>query len=304
MYTRVVAVAVLAIALACSAQDSPATDDTPAYSVRGVEALGAPVVAMLSGGPGFRGNLMTGLGEAIGETRRVVLIDQRGTGASAAMELSAEAMTIEGAVADLERVRESVGAERWSLAGHSWGGLLAMAYAAEHPDRVDSLVLVAPAGIDASFWGAYQQNIMAAMPVDDMAALRSLRPKDESPEAMHEVMREANRLYARATVASDEAAATLREEWMNAEEFFPAATMAMQPSLMSFDLRDDLAEFDRPALVITGESDPIGVETVERIRDTLGGAELVLLEDCGHWPMIEQPKQLSERVTAFLNERE
>ena len=273
-------------------------DDTPAF----VSIGEGPTLAMLSGGPGFRGRLMSGLGEAIGADRRVLLIDQRGTGASAGMPLTPEAMTIDGAVADLDRVRIASGAEAWTLVGHSWGGLLAMAYAAAHPDRVDALVLVAPAGIDSSFWGVYQRNLVSGLDQETMAALGQLRPTEATAEAMHTVMRESNRLLAGAMTASDEAADELREVWLSEAEFFPAATMAMQPSLMGYDFRLDLETFDAPVLIIGGDADAIGRETFERIRDSLPNARLEILEQCGHWPMLEKPDTLSERITAFLAE--
>ena len=48
-------------------------------------------------------------------------------------------------VADLEALRETWGLERLTICGYSWGGLLAMLYATEHPDRVARLALVSPA---------------------------------------------------------------------------------------------------------------------------------------------------------------
>jgi proline iminopeptidase len=71
---------------------------------------------------------------------RIVLYDQRGCGASTPTACLVD-NTTSHLVADLERLRESLGIERWAVFGGSWGSTLALAYAQAHPDRVLGLVL-------------------------------------------------------------------------------------------------------------------------------------------------------------------
>lgn len=71
---------------------------------------------------------------------RIVLFDQRGAGKSTP-HASLEENTTWDLVADIERLRESLGVERWQVFGGSWGSTLALAYAETHPDRVTELVL-------------------------------------------------------------------------------------------------------------------------------------------------------------------
>jgi proline iminopeptidase len=71
---------------------------------------------------------------------RVVLFDQRGSGESTP-HASIEENTTWDLVADIERLREHLGIERWQVFGGSWGSTLALAYAETHPDRVTELVL-------------------------------------------------------------------------------------------------------------------------------------------------------------------
>ncbi|WP_116040991.1 prolyl aminopeptidase [Amycolatopsis palatopharyngis] len=76
---------------------------------------------------------------------RVILFDQRGCGRSTphASEPGADltANTTWHLVADMERLREHLGIERWQVFGGSWGSTLALAYAQTHPGRVSELVL-------------------------------------------------------------------------------------------------------------------------------------------------------------------
>src|SRR5258708_5909368 len=71
---------------------------------------------------------------------RIVLFDQRGCGRSTP-HASVESNTTWHLVADIERIRTTLGIERWLVFGGSWGSTLALAYAETHPERVSELVL-------------------------------------------------------------------------------------------------------------------------------------------------------------------
>ena len=99
---------------------------------------GKPVV-MLHGGPGGG---ITPLMRRYHDPRlyRIVLFDQRGCGRSIP-HASLEDNTTWHLVADIERLREHLGIDRWQVFGGSWGSTLALAYAETHPDRVSELIL-------------------------------------------------------------------------------------------------------------------------------------------------------------------
>jgi proline iminopeptidase len=71
---------------------------------------------------------------------RIVLFDQRGCGQSTP-HACLEHNTTWDLVSDMERIRESLGIDRWQVFGGSWGSTLALAYAEKHPERVTELVL-------------------------------------------------------------------------------------------------------------------------------------------------------------------
>ncbi len=99
---------------------------------------GRPALA-LHGGPG--GGLSPEMRRFFDPARyRVVMMDQRGCGRSTPHAEIRENTTWD-LVADIERVREALGIEKWLVFGGSWGSTLALAYAAKHPERVTGLVL-------------------------------------------------------------------------------------------------------------------------------------------------------------------
>ncbi|MFP5283380.1 MAG: prolyl aminopeptidase [Actinomycetes bacterium] len=104
---------------------------------------GKPVV-FLHGGPG--GGCTPAVRRLFDPERyRVVLFDQRGCGRSrphaSAPRGDLSANTSWHLVADIERLREARGIERWQVFGGSWGSALGLAYAEAHPHRVSELVL-------------------------------------------------------------------------------------------------------------------------------------------------------------------
>jgi len=121
------------------AQGMLALDDTHSmYWEESGSTRGVPVV-FLHGGPGA--------GSAPNHRRffdpahyRIVIFDQRGAGRSTPLgELRNN--TTPHLVADIERLREHLGIERWIVFGGSWGSTLALAYAEAHPRRCLGLVL-------------------------------------------------------------------------------------------------------------------------------------------------------------------
>lgn len=99
---------------------------------------GKPVV-FLHGGPGG-GCTPTQRRYFDPEKYRILLFDQRGCGRSTPYA-SLEANTTWHLVADIERLREMLGVDKWMVFGGSWGSTLALAYAETHPDRVSEIVL-------------------------------------------------------------------------------------------------------------------------------------------------------------------
>jgi proline iminopeptidase len=101
-------------------------------------AGGKPAV-VLHGGPG--GAINPTMRRFFDPARwRMVLFDQRGCGRSRP-GASLEDNTTWDLVDDIERLRQRVGVERWTVFGGSWGSTLALAYAIRHPERVEALIL-------------------------------------------------------------------------------------------------------------------------------------------------------------------
>ena len=118
-----------------------------------VKEMGAgPPVVVLHGGPGAHHDYLIPGFDRLAHEFHLYFYDQRGGGRSSVRRPGQ--VSWRDHVADLEALRQEWGLERLVIVGYSWGGLLALLYAAEHPDRVSCLVAVDP----AAGWGDYHQR--------------------------------------------------------------------------------------------------------------------------------------------------
>ncbi len=118
-------------------------DDNRIYWETSGNPAGKPALCV-HGGPGSGGR--RGARRLFDpEAYRIILFDQRGCGESqphaSDPAVSMEHNTTEHLVADMERLREHLGVERWLLYGGSWGSTLILAYAERYPERVSEIVI-------------------------------------------------------------------------------------------------------------------------------------------------------------------
>jgi len=93
---------------------------------------GEPLL-LLAGGPGMPPDYMQPIAAGLGTKYRYILLDQRGTGKTRQDVLDTTTVNLDTYVADVEALRAQLQLDKWVVLGHSWGGMLAMAYAARHP---------------------------------------------------------------------------------------------------------------------------------------------------------------------------
>lgn len=129
-----------------------------------------PDVLVLSGGPGCVHYLARE--ELAPAGFRCWFPDPRGVGGSGG---GAHGMT--RAVADLENIRQVVGADSWIVLGHSWGSDLAVRYALDHPQRTGAVVGIAGHGLhrDREWSAAYEagQATQESIPIDFLPAVHA-----------------------------------------------------------------------------------------------------------------------------------
>jgi proline iminopeptidase len=271
--------------------------------VRGVtlfeRRVGAgPEVVVLHGGPGAHHDYLLPGFDALAECgggRELVYYDQRGGGRSPVPREVPVGWREQ--VADLEALRGAWGRERLTIAGYSWGALLAMLYATEHPDRVERLALVSPAPV----WRAARERFEAEFARRNLdpalqaerQALRESGLREQDPDAYQ------RRVFELSVVPYFHDPAKVRG--LTAFRVTGRTQQEVWASLADYDLRPALAALRGrvPAVVLHGASDPIPVDSAREAAGALG-APFHELPQSGHVPHVEAFGEFRRIVCEFL----
>ena len=276
--------------------------EVPLYWAR-YGAAGARRMLVLHGGPGAHHEYllpqMLEL-ERLGGGHELYFYDQRGGGRSRTD--AREPITWRIQVADAGAVIRELELEPPLIVGYSWGGLLAMLYAAEAARDASlpvpsALVLVDPAPISRRHRATFEKEFARRGAGDAVQRLRAELASSGLRERDPEAYRQRN---------FELSVAGYFEDPENARELTPFRVSArtqqqVWESLGEFDLAADgtLARITCPALIVHGRQDPIPLASSEEAARVMGAA-LVPIGNCGHVPYVEQPKALFAAIDSFL----
>jgi proline iminopeptidase len=273
--------------------------ETHTREIRGVRLFerrvgqGQPAV-VLHGGPGAHHDYLLPGFDALATRRELIYYDQRGGGRSQVARDIAVGWREQ--VEDLEALRQVWRLEQLTIVGYSWGGLLALLFAIEYPNRVSRLALISPApawrAAREEFERRFSERNLAPELQRQRAALRESGLREADPEAY------AQRLF-------ELSVAPYFHNPEGAHDLTPfrvtgRTQQEVWTSLGDYDLRPSIARLRIPALVLHGESDPIPIEASRELARHLK-AEFHPLQRCGHVPYVEAFEDFVTRVDGFLS---
>jgi proline iminopeptidase len=276
-------------------------ETTTERAVRGVTLFerrigDGPPVVVLHGGPGAHHDYLLPGFDRLATGRTLIYYDQRGGGRSAVPRDVPVGWREQ--VADLEALRQLWGLEQLALVGYSWGGLLALLYALEHPDRVSHLALVSPAPCWRAARAEFESRFAARSAAPRIAAMRAELAasglKDRDPEAYR------RRLFELSVAGYFHDPGKVSD--LTPFRVTGRTQQDVWESLGDFDLRPRLGSLRVPAIVLHGDDDPIPAESAETLARGLG-APFHLLPDCGHVPQVEAVERFTGLLDGFLPRR-
>ncbi len=233
-----------------------------------------PRVVLLHGGPGAPGYLRP-VAEQLSRDFRVLEPWQRPSGG--------EPLSVARHVEDLDRLVSRFAPSRPALAGHSWGAMLALAYAAAHPDKVAALLLIACGTFDPASRRRLQDTLEKRTGSRLRRRLSALRARSLDPDReMAEMARLTLPLYCHGPLAADLPigqcdARAHRESW---RDMLRLQDEGVYP--------DAFAAITAPILMLHGAGDP---HPGRMIRDNLAPylpqLEYHEWDRCGHYPWLE-----------------
>jgi proline iminopeptidase len=266
---------------------------------------GTPML-LLHGGPGADHSDFLPALKPLARRWRLVLIDERGSGRSERLK-DPKGYTLNHMVKDIECVRQHLNLPQLVVLGHSFGGILAQAYAVRHPKRILGLVL-AGAGSSARCIDRDFRNLRKRLP----ARLRARLARQEKAGIF-----EADGSYRKGYAAtSAEALApymyakapprrfqqppelgmeVLREMWVRRSDFH------IDGNLKGFDFTRALSRVEAPSLIVIGDRDLVSTATADVSRASLPRATLVVMAECAHMMYIDQTARFNRLLEDFLN---
>jgi proline iminopeptidase len=264
-----------------------------AYETFGSASQATPVI-VANGGPGLSHiyMLQNDVWTRLSHNRQIVFYDQRGTGKSKRVSPDAP-FGMDAQVADMEAVRAKFGLQKFDLVGDSYGGLLAMAYAAAHPEHIEKLILSDSA---APAW----KDIVRVLPDVFPDVLEQITAREKSAtgtDAADQRIRDHFLMLFYSEANRDAYLAGVKDL-----ESVPQVSAAVQKATRSLDLTPELPKFKFPTMVITGRYDMnVTPLTAWNIYKAIPGAKFVVFEKSGHLPSYEEPDKYVSVVDAFLS---
>jgi proline iminopeptidase len=303
-------------------EPSPAAVDFPMHEgwvdARGVmiyyESVGrgAPIV-IVHGGPGATHDYFLPYLLPLARRNKLVFIDERGSGKSMKLEDPA-GYTVDNMVEDVEAVRQALVLGKITLLGHSYGGVLAQAYALKYQQNLTHLILCSTFPSTAEMNQIFvkiKQNMTPELRarIDGLEKQglfghgRSWEHGRYPDDYMIAAWGEGYFPYVYANhpdpnydplddgkIAWD----VYREMWGSDGEF------VIDGNLKSAEYVDKLSTIKVPTLIIVGDHDEVDQSLSQQMHEKIEGSQIVVLPKSGHMTFVDQTTKFNDAVRSFL----
>ena len=267
--------------------------------------LGRPLM-VLHGGPGAPHGYFLPYLLPLARHHRLVFMDERGSGRSERLA-NFKGYTLDDLACDADAVRRALGLKTVDVMGHSFGGILAQAYAIKYPSTVRRLIL---AGTGSS---ASRINADFKLIKDSLAP--ALRAQIDSLELKGIIGADGAQLPDYRKLA-DEAEASyeyagrppqwdghddpigwdvLNEMWGSRSDFH------IDGNLAGFDFVPALRKLQMPTLIILGDHDLVSTATADETHAAIRNSKVIIMGRSGHMTFVDQTDAFLRDVSAFLD---
>jgi 3-oxoadipate enol-lactonase len=232
------------------------------------------------------GSMWTAQAEHFGADHRVVLVDSPGHGDSSALT---RPFTFEECARCVVQILDHLGVERADFVGNSWGGMIGGTFAALHPDRIGSAVLMNCTASPAGPWQKVEYTALALM----ARLLGGLRGPLVKPVVDAFVGPTTKR--SRPGVIATIRAAAQRVD-VSSVRWAVTSVVPKRP-----DQRALFASIRTPVLVVAGIEDAtFPVAETRAMADAIPGSRFVVLDNAAHLAALECPDEVNALIAEFL----
>ena len=265
-----------------------------------------PVCIFPTAGWGPSSDLYIASMKPLEEQFTIVYLDTRGTGRSEQPK-TLEEYKWKHFSDDIDALRRHLGVKKIWLIGHSMGGVMVLHYALEYPNQVEGLLILdSLAAEDESRnkelevrWQALAEHPPFRPIVEELSKV------DESKETEEEFIENAHKMMPLcfSTMNAFEKAYATFKKGFDSTTLSYHADRGQWEARSPFTLVERLHQIISPTLVVVGTNDFVcSVKEAQRLHLSLPNSKLVVIENAGHFPWIEQPDEFFFWVRKFLPE--
>jgi proline iminopeptidase len=272
-----------------------------------------PPLFIVHGGPGASHDYFLPHLVPLARHNRLIFIDERGSGRSQKLD-DPTGYTVENMVEDVEAVRRELNLGKFALMGHSYGGVLAQAYALKYQQNLSKLILCSTFYSTSKMNEVFQKQL-AAMTPELRERIKKLEKdglfghgkdyeKNRYPEDyMKAAWGEGYHPYifqrhpdpnedplAQGVMSWD----LYREMWGSHGEF------VIDGNLKSVEYGDRLSSIHVPTLITVGDHDECDPSLARYMSDKIIGSKLAVMPQSGHMTFVDQPELFIQTVDGFL----
>lgn len=258
---------------------------------------GSPLL-IINGGPGMHSEGFIPLAKEFSEGNTVIIYDQRGTGKSRLKEVNSETITMDKMVEDIERLREHLGYDQWHILGHSFGGMVAYAYAAKYPERFMSMIQSHSAGMSLDLRNSI--DIPSRLTLKNRDSLNYYNRKLQRGDTTKATRIGRARALAPAYVYDQNQISRIAERLIQGNSKVNSLMWAHLRS-EKFTVEQEMNHFIQPVLILAGRDEIVPIRIAEKANEILPNAKLIIMEQCGHYGWIDRPDIYLKEVKDFLN---
>ena len=250
----------------------------------------------LHGGPGDTHEVFESFGAQLADLDiEVTMYDQLGSWYSDTPNwddpaIKAQYLTEDYYLAEVEEVRQLLGYDQFYLAGHSWGGMLAMTYAAAHQDHLKGLIIISMVDNIADYVERMKAIRAAEFSPAENAFMRDIERREQwdNPHYRHLI----THLYheyinrrqpERMQHTVDIQAKPVYNHFQGDNEF------VVEGDLGDWDFSEQLKTIQLPTLLAFADHETMPLATAQRMQQNMPNAKLVVTPNGGHNHMVDNP---------------
>jgi proline iminopeptidase len=273
-----------------------------------------PPLLVVHGGPGDSHDYFLPYLVPLARKHRLIFIDERGSGRSERLQ-DTNRYTVEAMADDVEQVRQALHLGKIALLGHSYGGVLAQAYALKYQENLSHLIL------NSTFPSTREMNEVLArekaqMPPDKRARLNELEraglfDKGEAWEhgrypTEYAILAWGHGYFpylygARPDPTFDPSGGNTSTSWELYRTMWGShGEFVIDGNLKSVEYVDKLPTIHVPTLVLVGDHDECDPSLSREMHEKVSGSQLVILPNSGHMNFVDQPDMWLQSVENFL----